>query len=232
MPSDRQQQDLDIWREWHNTHDPQKLNQLLLRLDPLIQSEVNKWGSAVPRPALEAKARLLAVEALEQYNPNKGAAIGTHVASRLRKLSRSVYPYQNVARIPENQQLYYNTFQVAHNKLEENLGRAPTVPELSDDLGWSARRVTTFQKSFGRRELVESEGSYWKTEEDDGLVDFYYHGLAPRDQKVFGDIVGYKGAKPLSNTELMKKYNMTQGQLSYQKRKFIDDLERVQHGHT
>ena len=230
MSSERQQQDLDLWREWKNTHDQAKLNELMRRLEPLIQSEVNKWGSVVPRPALEVKARLLTAEALETYSPNKGAAIGTHVASRLRKLSRSVYPYQNVARIPENQQLFYNTFQVAHNKLEENLGRTPSVTELSDELGWSSRKVTTFQKSFGRRELVESEGAYWQNEEDDGLVDFYFHGLSPQDQKLFADIVGYKGAKPLSNPELIKKNSISQGQLSYKKRKFIDDLQRIQQG--
>jgi len=227
----RQQEDLDMWREWQQRKDPQTLNALLNRLNPLIQREVNKWGTAVPRPALESKARMLTVDALDTYNPNKGAQVGTHVSSRLRKISRHVYPYQNVARLPENQQLKYNTFQVAQNKLYDTLGRDPTVSEIADELAWKTKQVRNFQKSFGRRELVESEGAFLEREdEDDSLVDFYYHGLSPKNQRLFEDIVGYGGTRVMSNNQLMKKYNLTQGQLSYRKRKFVDNIKDIQRG--
>jgi DNA-directed RNA polymerase specialized sigma subunit len=227
----RQQEDLEMWRDWRATKDPKTLNNLLDKLNPLIQREVNKWGTTVPRPALESKARLLTVSALENYNPNKGAAIGTHVASRIRKISREVYPYQNVARLPENKQLKYNTFQVAHNKLYDNLGREPTVEEMADELVWPIKRIRDFQRSFGRKEYVESEGAFFEKEDsEDSLVDFYYHGLAPNDQQFFEDITGYNGKVPLNNQQLMTKYKMSQGQLSYRKRKFIDDLSDIQKG--
>ena len=80
---------------------------------------------------------------------------------------------------------------------------------------------TDFQKSFGRRELVESEGAY--IDDDPGgqtLVDFYYHGLNPNDQRLFEDITGYQGKPTMNNQQLMNKYRLTQGQLSYRKRKF------------
>lgn len=227
----RQDEDLALWKQWKSSNDILARNKLMTRLEPLIQSEVNKWGQAVPRPALEAKAKLLAVEALETYDPKKGAAVGTHVASRLRKLSRSVYPYQNVARVPENQQLYFHTYNVASNKLQDSFGRDPSVDELADELGWSQKRVTHFQNAFSRRELVESEGAYWEGERDEGIIDFYHHGLAPRDKQIFEDIIGYNGKIPMKNPELMKKYNMTQAQLSYLKRKYMQDLQRVQGGH-
>ena len=229
--SSRQQQDLEMWRQWKSSNDPQVLNSLVDRLNPLIQREVQKWGTTVPRPALESKARILTAEALNTYDPNKGAAIGTHVASRIRKLSRHVYPYQNIARLPENKQLNYNTFQIAQNRLIDNLGRDPSVSELSDELGWSQRKVTDFQRSFGRRELVESEGAY--IDEDPStqtLIDFYYHGLNPHDQRLFEDITGYKGKPAMNNRQLMNKYRLTQGQLSYRKRKFVDDIKRIQRG--
>lgn len=226
----RQEEDLALWKQWKSSNDRLALNRLLTRLDPLIQGEVNKWGQAVPRQALEAKAKTLALEALESYDPKKGAAIGTHVTSRLRKLSRSVYPYQNVARVPENQQLYFHTYNVATNKLQDSLGRDPAVDELADELGWSQKRVTHFQNAFARRELVESEGAYWEGERDEGLIDFYHHSLAPRDKQIFEDIIGYNGKTPMKNPDLMKKYNMTQAQLSYLKRKYVQDLQRVQGG--
>jgi DNA-directed RNA polymerase specialized sigma subunit len=226
----RQETDLALWKEWKQTKNPVTLEKLLNQLQPLIQSEVNKWGQAVPPAALGAKARLLAVDALDSYNPNMGATIGTHVASRLRKLSRSVYPYMNVARIPENQQLFYHTYNVAKNTLSDQLGRHPTTDEMADHLGWTPKKITTFQRAFDRRELVESEGATYEIQEDDGMVDFYHFGLTPVDKPLFEDIIGYKGKSSMNNTQLMKKYNMTQGQLSYKKRKFIDDLQRIQKG--
>lgn len=227
----RQEQDLELWREWKKTKSPVVLEELLRRLQPLISREVMKWQGTVPPAALQSKARVLTVEALDTYNPNMGAAIGTHVTSRLRKISRSVYPYQNVARLPENKQLLFNTFTVAQHTLYDTHGREPTIDELANELAWTPKKVKEYQNVFGRRELVESEGMSNDTaQEDSPLLDFYYHGLAPDDKLLFEDITGYSGKKPLSNTQLMKKYKMTQGQLSYRKRRFIDKIQSIQKG--
>ena len=61
----RQQQDLDLWMEWKKTGDPRSLSGLVDRLNPLIHREVNKWGGVVPRVALESRARVLTVKALQ-----------------------------------------------------------------------------------------------------------------------------------------------------------------------
>jgi len=229
--STRQQQDLELWEQWKTDKKPQSLQVLVDRLNPLIYKEVNKWGSTVPRIALESKARMLVADALQTYNPHKGAAVGTHVASRLRKVSRFVYPYQNVARLPENKQLLYNTFTVATNKLYDDLGRDPTIEELADDLAWTPKKVGEFQRSFGRQELVESEGVFGDEDSKDvGLVDFYYHGLGPSDKMLFEDITGYQLKPVLNNQQLMSKHRLTQGQLSYRKRKFIDQVRGIQSG--
>ena len=227
----RQQQDLELWREWKRTGRSDTLKKLLDRLQPLIYREVAKWGSTVPPAALESKGRLLTVEALKTYNPNRGAAIGTHVTARLRKLSRHVYPHQNVARLPENKQLMFNTVTVAQNNLQDTLGREPSVNELADELKWAPKKVADFQRAFGRRELVESEGAFLETDDDTSvLTDFFYHGLPPDDQRLFEDITGYGGKPPVSNTNLRNKYKMTQGQLSYKKRKFTEDVRNIQQG--
>jgi DNA-directed RNA polymerase specialized sigma subunit len=227
----RQQKDLELWREWKRTKNPDTLDKLLDRLQPLIYREVSKWQGSMPVVALESKGRMLAAEALDSYDPTRQAAIGTHVTSRLRKLSRHVYPYQNVARLPENKQLLYNTFSVAQNKLYDEHGREPTAEEMADELSWSPKKVRDFSRSFGRRELVESEGAFMDSDDSPSvLTDFFYHGLMPDDKKLFEDITGYGGSKPLNNAQLMRKYNLTQGMLSYKKRKFIDDIKRIQGG--
>ena len=227
----RQQQDLEAWKKWKASGSTKDLADLLERLEPLIQREVQKWGSVVPPAALSSKARLLAADALKKYNPNMGAAVGTHVASQIRKLSRHVYPYQNVARLPENKQLNYNTFQVAQNKLVDNLGREPTSDELSDELGWTPKKTGDFQKAFGLQEYVESEGAYFDDgQSPDMMVDFYHHGLSSQDKLLFEDITGYMGKPSLSNAQLMSKYRLSQGQLSYRKRKYIADIKKIKQG--
>jgi len=227
----RQDEDLELWREWKKTRNTTMLNRLLTRLQPLIYREVSKWQGTLPVAVLESKGRELTVKALESYSPTHGAAIGTHVTSRLRKLSRSVYPYQNVARLPENKQLKYNTFMVAQNNLYDVLGRDPTTHELADELSWSPKKVEDFNYTYARRELVESEGAAMRSADDTAvLTDFYYHGLAPDDQRLFEDLTGYGGKKALNSTQIKSKYKIPQGVLSYKKRKFVSQIKDIQQG--
>ena len=233
MPNTRQQEDLDLWRKWKASHRMAHLEALLKRLQPLLFREVTKWKFTVPSAVIESKGRQLIVDALESYDPTRGAAIATHVTTRLRKMSRSVYPHQNIARLPENKQLLFNAFSVAQNAVVDRTGRDATAKELADELGWTPGKVQSFQRSFGRRELVESEGLFGEAEEDNmPLVDFFYHGLPPDEQSMFEDITGYGGRTPRKNDWLRRKYNLTQGQLSYRKRKLTDKLKAIQQGNV
>jgi len=227
----RQQQDLELWRKWKKTHSTKDLEILMDRLHPLLMREVNKWKGSVPVEALETEAKLLVVAALQDYNPSKGAAIGTHITSRLRKLSRSVYTQQNVVRLPENKQLMYNTYNIAHVNLTEKLGREPTILELRDETGWSKKHIAGLQTDYNRKQYTESDGIFGDThKEDDNITYFYHSTLAPQDQKLFESITGFGGAKTLKNTELKRKFKMTQGQISHRKNKFVKDLKRIQRG--
>jgi DNA-directed RNA polymerase sigma subunit (sigma70/sigma32) len=191
--------------------------------------EVGKWKATVPQAVLESKARQLTVSALEDYRPDRGAAIGTFVTARLRKLSRSAYPHQNVARLPENQQLMFHTLEVANSAVLDRTGREATTEELADELGWTPKKVRTFQGAFGRRELVESEGLFGDAEAGEtSVLDFYYHGLPPTDKLLFEDITGYGGKQPQTNSQLRRRYGLTQGQLSYRKKRFTDQMKAIQ----
>ncbi len=231
MTTTRQQEDLELWKKWKATHHSTHLTALLKRLQPLLYRETQKWASTVPPAVLESKGRILVIDALETYDPSRGAAIATHVTTRLRKLSRSVYTHQYIARLPENNQLLFNSFSIAQSAVMDRTGREATARELADELGWTPKKVQSFQRSFGRRELVESEGLFGEADADQmPLVDFFYHGLPPSEKSLFEDITGYGGKTPLKNASLRTKYGLTQGQLSYQKRKITDKLKAIQQG--
>lgn len=225
--------DIELWEAYTQAPSPMTLEPLMKQLDPLIQAEVNRWAGALARPVLEAKAKALALEAIKNYNPHAGAALGTHVVNRLKKLSRSVYTHQDAVRIPEYKKLKIHSYMRGQSELMDVHGREPTNEELADHLGWSPKALSDVQRTM-RPELIQSEDvggglferqSVWGSDSNDGMIDMVYYDLDPTDKLIFEHSTGYSGKPVLSNTELMQRTGLTQGQLSYRKRKIIDKIK-------
>lgn len=232
--STRKEKDIELWEQWKRTKSSYDLQLLMEQMDPVIQSEVNKWSGAIARPVLEAKAKTLALEAFESYDLKKGAALNTHLTNRLKKLSRKVYTHQDAVRVPEYKKLKINSFLQGQSELMGQHGREPTSQELTDHLGWSPKMVAAVQRAIAP-ELIESadvgaglfeHGSVWGRE-DDAMVDMIYYDLPPTDKLIFEYSTGYGGKRILSNAAIMRKTHLTQGQLSYRKRKIVDKLQTV-----
>ena len=232
MPVTVSQKDVALWREWKRNPTSVNLERVLGQLNPVIQRAVNQWSGSLARAALELEAKSLAREALETYRPTGGASLATHVTNRLKKLSRLSYTHQNLARIPEYQTLKFHTYTSAQAQLQDKFGRDPTNNELADQLNWSKPAVAAFQKNL-RQEFIESGDTppiFDDSPGDSGMIDYIYYDLAPIQQKIFELTTGYQGAPVLSNPEIMKKLNLTQGQLSYQKRLMTNRIENTMAG--
>jgi DNA-directed RNA polymerase specialized sigma subunit len=232
----RQSSDLEAWKTWKAKPTDAHASALLTQVSPLIHKEVNKWSGSLARPLLETEGKRLAMQAFHTYDPNKGAALGTHVVNQLQRMSRLSYANQNVARLPENKMLLFHGYHVAHSELSDALGRAPNTDELADRLGWPIHKVEEYRKSIGRKELLESGGLFntgdaglYDGDKQEHLVDFIHHDLPPHHKTIFEHLTGYGGAEQLSNQQIQKKLNMTQGQYSYAKAKLIEHVEKI-HG--
>lgn len=232
----RGEKDLALWQSWKKAPTDANLSSLLHQVNPLVHREANKWAGSLARPLLVAEGQRLAVGAFHSYDPSKGAALGTHVVNALQKMSRLSYANQNVARLPENKMLMYHTFNVAQSKLTDEMGRSPTTDELADHLGWSIKHLTTFRKEIGRQELLESGGNtpeggnagpLFDADETDHTLDFVHHDLPPSQKMIFEHLTGYGGAPILSNGEIQKKLNLTQGQYSYLKQRMVATIEKT-----
>lgn len=233
----RSDQDLALWKAWKASPTDANLSAVLRQLEPLVQREASKWAGTLARPLLESEGRRLAVEALREYDPSRGAAIGTHVVTRLQKMSRLSYANQNVARLPENKMLMFHTYNLGHSQLEDTHGRAPTTDELADHLGWSIPHLTKFRRDISRQEMLESGGAaesgsagLFEADEQDHMVDFLHHDLPPTQKAIFEHLTGYGGTKILSNQESQKKLGLTQGQYSYQKAQLLDHATKITNG--
>lgn len=229
--------DLTLWQEYKRNPTPMNRGALLKRFDGVIQGQVNKWAGPVARDVLLNEAKLLAVKAFDNYNPNAGSALATYLTNQLLPLSRIVYTYQNAARMPENITQKVNTFQNANNMLKVTLGREPTTDELHSELGWTASEITRI-RDYNRRDLVESgpavSGDFFGKsgdDEDDMLLGAIYFELSPDEKRLFEATTGYNGARVQKNAELVKTLGITQAQLSYRKeqlRKRIESLLKLQ----
>lgn len=214
--------DVKLWETYNKTKSDADQAALLRRMDPLIQNYVNKWQGNVPRPVLESQAKRLAVNAFSSYDPAKGSALSTHVVNNLAPISRTVYTYQNTARLPENISLKIPAFNNAEDHLVTTLGREPTMDELHQELGWTIPEINKMQ-SYMRKDLVESVGglndSFFgssETEEEDSLEALYF-SLSINEKKLFEHTTGFHNQPILTNPELCKKFGLSQAQLSYKK---------------
>lgn len=236
MIQTRKEKDLELWKAYKASPSQATLAPLMKAIDPIIQSEVNKWSGAIGRPPIEAKAKRLALEAIDSYDPNSAAALATHVTNRLMKLSRDVYTHQDAVRLPEYKKLNVLTYNKAFNDLQGNLGRDPTNQELAENLVWSPKKLSQVQSALNQ-ELVQSmdvgagmfeQQSIWGSDSDDGVLEYMYFDMSPEDKLLFEHSTGYTGKPILPNNELASKLNITPAQLSYKKKLLIQKIKKQQ----
>jgi len=201
MKSYTKQEELDLWKSWsHGSHTAQ--NKLIKSLDPLLQSQINKYQHPnIPRSALEAESRRLAIEAFKTYDPSK-AQLGTHVTNHQKHLQRYVLNYVNVGKIPENRALAVGKFQKIKQNLMEDLGREPNTIELADSLQWSPKEVERMESEL-RRDLSIPQGSeedffeniLYTTDAEKELLEFIYYEADPEEKLILEYTAGW-GGKP------------------------------------
>lgn len=214
-------EELELWKSWKRTGDKQYMNQLLTSMDPFLQSQVNKFNSVpIPRSALESQAKLLALKALQTYDPGRGTQINTHLGHELKHLNRYVIEYQNVGRIPENRGIAISKFQNIKSNLTEDLGREPTVIELADALQWSPAEVERMQSEL-RSDILITQGkeeaffdtTFNPTDQDRDVVEFVYYQSAPDEKKVLEYTFGMGGNPRLSTADIATRLGKTPAEI-------------------
>jgi len=136
---------------WNEQGRPKHITKMLLdSLAPAIAAESNKFAnvSRVSPIAILNHFRTIAIDALKSYNPNKGAAVATHVISRLRKGRRFVYSTQNIGRIPEHKILKIREYMDGVHGLKRLYGERPSTEEVAKFIGWKVKDVRRMEKEL------------------------------------------------------------------------------------
>jgi DNA-directed RNA polymerase sigma subunit (sigma70/sigma32) len=182
----------------------------------LIESEAAKYARFIPITYVTIEAYKLARQAAEKFNPDAGVKFSTYLTNALQKLSRLSTQYGNIVRVPENKQFRINRLNQFEQALTEELGRPPTVAELSDTSGMSIGHVNsllgTRKKEVNMSNLAYTpvffEGS------SDEWVHFVYHDLTDKDKLIFEYRTGFGGKPILDNGAIAKKLGMSPSTVS------------------
>jgi DNA-directed RNA polymerase specialized sigma subunit len=219
-----------LWRAWKKSPTPQNLEALIQQLMPIIRRETGRWSTLVPPYVLENEAKIITIKACETYNPNAGAALSTHVINQLQKLSRTAYKNQSALSVPEHQRLTFNQYNAAQRHLEDLNGRKPTLEDTADYLAMKPKNLRLIVENVGKRELMESgEGPAFIKDTHDDVIHLAFAEMNPIQKRIFEMRTGYNGIPIAKDANtILKRLNLTQGQLSYQINTMKPLLERAQ----
>jgi len=230
---DVKKQDVVLWKAYKAKPTATTLRPLMTAMKPLMHSEVNRWKASAPQPVLYREAQTLALHAINNFDPDKGAALGTHVMNRLKKLSRISYQNQDLVRLPENKKLRSQALYNATEELRNRHGRDPTNAELADQLVWSPKRVSDVQRSMVG-EYIESQdiggdmfSDVYGRDAADPVLDFIYYDLDHVDKQIFEHLTGYSGKPILSMSSVAMKLGLTESMVRSRKSKIIAKIKKA-----
>ena len=203
------------WSKYHLKKDGTALHQ---KMKPLIDSAINSYGAGVP--GIRVQAYKLAFDALNTFDPTKGADIKTHVFNNLKRLNRISANRSNIVRVPENVSRDYAHISKAIATFSDEYGREPNDDELSDITKLSKKRI---DKILNRRTFISGSESVTPEGADrvsskgismDNYIDYLYASSDAIDKSIIEMSSGYKGKPILKNMDIARKLNMTPAAIS------------------
>lgn len=219
----RSQRDMELWEEWvQSGKQPQAMKPLLTQFRGTINSQVNKYRANpnIPQSALRAEFTNRAIEAFDNYDPNRGASLHTHVNWQMMKGRRFVTTYSNVGRIPESRAYKVGEFINARADLEDRFGREPTAHELADKLKWPIKQVTSMQQEVRREvptSVLAADTVADKPSREAEVIRLIQYELNPEEQLVLEYTYGVNGKQKLRPGDIANKMKIPPSKVSRMK---------------
>lgn len=218
----REQKDLDAWEEWNaKNRDPNAVRPLLKRFKPLIMKRANVYAGKnpnVPAEAVRAEFMGHAMKAFETYDPNRGAALKTHVYNQMRKGQRFISQYAGgFGRMPEDRFYRVQEFRNARENLADQLGREPSALELADELKWPIKQVTQMEledrKEVPMSHLAKDMTSI-KPSHSAEVIRLIQYDLTPQERLVMEHLLGINGKLKLRPGQIALQLNISPSKVS------------------
>ena len=229
-----------VFDEWKKTQTPATNTKLISTIQPVIDTALSSYVGPNPTPAIRSRAKLMALKALNTFNPQEGN-VRTHLLSQMQSLRRLSAQEQNIIAIPEQVGLDYQKLNEAENELRDRLSREPSDDEIADATGLSTRRIKKIrgfhQPIAEGATVIETADDYadaggiasqipGQTDAQDAWLDFVYGDLTPTDKLIMDMTLGRNGRKKTSTQEIAHKLNISPGAVSQRAAKIQNMLNQ------
>jgi RNA polymerase sigma factor (sigma-70 family) len=209
-------------------------------LNPLIDKAVQTYAVGTPSPNVRNRARVMAIQALEKYDPSR-QKLENYLYYQLQGLRRLSAKDQEIISIPERVRLDAYKLDAIENELKDELGRQPTADELANRSGMSLKRITHINKArYGQQSegyyLSELEGDedsplapeVEQQESYDNLIKFLYDDLDPVNKQILAYSTGMFGEQKLSNSQIAKKLGVSPGAITQRMNRIFGMIQQLQ----
>jgi DNA-directed RNA polymerase specialized sigma subunit len=215
------------FKQWQQDRTPENNTRLLKSVHPVIETALTSYAGGNTSPTMRSRARLMALKAMENYDPQRGN-VRTHLLSQLQSLRRLSAQSQNIISIPEQVGLDYQRLLESENELRDRLGRNPSDDELADHTMLSRRRIRKirgFRPPLAEGATVIESGDEGNdgsvastipgsTRAADAWMDFVHDDLSPIDKLIMDMTLGRNGRARASTQEIAQRLNITPGAVS------------------
>jgi len=187
------------------------------------------YNNPLPKAATKAHALNAFNTALNTFDPSRGGSLSSWITTQMRTLQRYVRDNKDIAHIPENRLIHVGMLREREMFLSDRLGRAPSMPELADDLKWPVKKVKMI-KSELRRDLMGNRGLDELAIKTSGRVESMLQGLyydVPAfQQKILEHTFGWGGNDKLSIKEMAKVLKTPEAKIRYEKDKLAKRIQK------
>jgi DNA-directed RNA polymerase specialized sigma subunit len=195
----------ELWRTWKANPNPQTLEPLLKKFEPMFEERTRRWKPPSISPTVfQADLVSHAIKAFHNYDPDRGAALKTHLTTRLQKGLRTVHNLQNMARIPEQKAELIGPINSAADSLRDELGRPPTPQEIGQHIGVPHHIVSQVQRMRQIKDIVgssfESDPVPHASAREQEVLSMLHPALKPDEREVFNYLYGQNGKPRLVST--------------------------------
>ena len=223
---------VDIVDRWKSDKSAQTTKQLLDYLKPTIDSALHTYTPG-QEDSFRIKATSMALNSLSGYDKKKNTSPRTYVFSALQRLNRIRRQRDSIIHIPESQVYLRQLVDKKKDQLQEDLGRQPSLLQLSDKTGLSQKKLQkiyddniTFSETSSTN--TQTGDSSFKSSDltDKDYYNYVYRSVPPLDQKIMQWSSGF-GKPLLSNNEIAKRLRLSPGAVSQRKAKIQQKLSLV-----
>lgn len=221
----------DTYKAWKAQPSDKTFGPVLKELGPTIDTAITSFAAGNKK--LRTRAQIMAAQAINNWDPAKGAALNTHVYNHLKGLNR-VYSKRNRAvHIPENVDLDRRAIERFRAEYKNTYDIDPSDTDISDGISISLKRIS---RARGGQEYSSAQASSEKGDlpvnkrPGDVWMDYVYHDSDTTDKKIIEWTTGYNDKDTMSKVAIARKLKMTPAAVSFRINRIIKKMESATNG--